>query len=127
MNYEIDNNGGKSTISYELAFKLKKAGFPFKRINAGDFADRFGYIDFCPDFDAQKGDVMPEEGCHFYVPNLSEFIEECGDGLNEIRRVTNENRFQWEANTIKITPMIYYGHTPEEAVANLWLALNKKV
>jgi hypothetical protein len=55
--------------------------------------------------------------------SLEYLISECGDGLNEIRRVTNGNKFEWEANTTKITPMIYYGHTPKSAVVKLLLAL----
>ena len=62
-------------------------------------------------------------------PTLSELIEACGD---DIRYLLRDNEGNWEAaEGVLIGKQV--GHhlsvsagTPEEAVAHLWLELNKK-
>lgn len=85
-------------MNYELAKKLKEAGFPHMRI---------------------------------YFPTLSELISACGENFS-LEKEEGEN---WIAHSL-IDPssnphkFVDYisktGPTPEEAVANLWLALNTK-
>ena len=58
-------------------------------------------------------------------PTLSELIEACGEGFYGLEKTTDGTNM-WEAQTIKITPLVYLGKTPEEAVAKLWLELNKE-
>ena len=85
-------------ITYELALALKNAGFPKK-------------IEFI------NGDSGKEM---LVYPTLSELIEACG---YEFVAVGKESPNKWRASTIKYSG---YGETPEIAVANLWLELNKK-
>lgn len=93
-------------MNYELAKQLKDAGFP-QRQRKGTFPWK----------------LTKKEDC--YVPTLSELIEACGDDLEEIKQMKESDlvSYKWEAYTNG-----YYvvGSTPEEAVANLWIALNKK-
>lgn len=56
-------------------------------------------------------------------PTLSELIEACGDSFVNLTKSDKDWHCNWfddheGENTI--------GGTPEEAVANLWLALNRK-
>lgn len=104
-------------INYELAKELKEAGFPSPEPLEKKFlSDEF------------KGDIVfgTEDDEPVYLPTLSELIEACGEGLKELVR---HERY-WEALAIDPVdgiPIGYYrGLTPEEAVARLWLALNKK-
>lgn len=109
-------------ITYALALKLKNLGFP----QGGNiFTSRL-----CPH-------GSPESGGHkceyesVKDPNLSELIKACGEHLSHIKRLPNGvwfavshcgcSRHQIDGNNLEEV-----GSTPEEAVANLWLALNKK-
>ena len=88
-------------MNYELAKKLKDAGFP------------------------QKGNgftLYPNDGIHTEVsfPTLSELIEECGGNSKAL--IQQNNKTMWE---YAIDGRGAIGQTPEEAVANLWLELNK--
>jgi len=98
-------------MNYKLALELKKAGFP-----QGDISSL-----------PQERYWIKEEVC--YIPTLSELIEACGDDFQLTKWDLNSN---WIAST-----EIYYddagyqddigkGKTPEEAVAKLYIKLNKK-
>jgi hypothetical protein len=98
-------------MNYELAKELKDAGF--SQCGKGEFIGvSGGLID-------HSGDV--------YVPTLEEIIEACGHGIWNLTK-TNEAVTYWHAsNGLRDRECKYgYGTTPEEAVANLWLALSKK-
>ena len=118
-------------MNYKLAKKLKDAGFPFKPIKAGMIVGGGqSYFDFCLDFDASRGDVVPKEGCHFFVPTLSELIEACGEGFDSLRTRTVDNKKLFAAyprmELLKenhLLTRINYLPSPEEVVANLYLAL----
>lgn len=104
-------------MTYELAKELKDAGFPQF---SGDLL-----------WDSEKAE-------HYTVPTLSELIEACR---------TVEPVFELMTGSSGTHPTNYWyagagkhpgarvsgrkfnagGHTPEEAVARLWLTLNKKV
>lgn len=98
-------------MNSDLVLRLKNAGFPQKE---GDWY-------------TSDGQWIPEEERR-YIPTLSELIEACGE-FNELVNLgdkwiaygggkdTVRNVEQWHA--------FGEGSTPEEAVANLWLALNK--
>lgn len=94
-------------MNYELAKQLKDAGFPqVIDFRSGEFHD---------------GD---EEISN---PSLSELIEACGDNFelsNMIRGEANRKNGNWLV--MKDSGYEQIGHTPEEAVALLWLELNKK-
>lgn len=90
-------------ISYELAKKLKEAGFP-------------------QDPDTMMGHYHHE--C--YLPSLEELIEACGSKLHALIR---DSIAPWNAEELMDDdgPVNYFsGSTPDEAVANLWLALHDK-
>lgn len=98
-----------------LAQSLKEAGFPQKK-GKGCYIDK-GLINW------------PKT--KIYVPTLSELIEVCGD-------IVLWKSDVWHAGDVKgkeiggthIDDYWYEqgtGSTPEEAVARLWLELNKKL
>lgn len=93
------------TLSYEQVNELKEAGFPQKSMTIGE----------------------PKEytGDGSYIPTLSELVEACGEQLDILQRHGN----MWDAVSFSLKPdeqFDTYFSTPEEAVARLWLALNKK-
>ncbi len=116
-------------MTYELAKELKEAGFSFRAINAGICVGDQECFDFCPDFDASKGDSF-ETQCHFFAPTLSELIQACGENFKRLDYVQDMN--MWMAYPVDSflhdNKVFIEGATsPEEAVAHLFLALNKKV
>lgn len=110
-------------MNYELCKQLKDAGFP--------------YISF-QTMEIEGKTVMHSER----YPTLSELIGACGDGFTNLTFVTrkyignrNYDNFPakkwvcgWSTNGVNDLEDGWEqeGNTPEEAVANLWLALNKK-
>lgn len=115
-------------ISYQLAKYLKDAGFPFREIKDGmRVGDQQEVFYFCPDFNASEGDSFKTK-CHFYAPTLSELIEACGEDfkglLNHREERGDTDGLIWCANALSV---VCWEKTPEEAVANLWLALNAKI
>jgi hypothetical protein len=102
-------------LSYELCKQLKEAGFP----QEGEY-----YFDFEKDkniFVLRGIESDYFEGIDkILCPTLSELIEACGDNLwysmgkiNEMYVVIKDGQ-------------CFQGTSREEAVANLWLELNKK-
>lgn len=85
-------------MTYELAKKLSNAGFPFTR-------------PLC---------ANPCEGTCF--PTLSELIGACGGKIFELTRF--DGKWMCKGGD-KLTMVI--GDTAKEAVAHLWLMLNKNV
>lgn len=110
QDYRVRFYSDKNMISYELAKKLKDAGFPQK-----------GRDDYCRSTGSDGEDFV-------YTPTLSELIKACmkeGHHFN-----MGGCSFWWairrgEGNQKTDVP-VQTGQTPEEAVANLYLALNKK-
>jgi len=84
-------------MTHELAKELKDAGFPQR------------------------------EGRGVKHPTLSELIEACGDKFYGLHRMVNGEwlafMYDIEDSTRQVETI---GSMPEEAVAHLWLALNKK-
>lgn len=126
MNYNMD---------YELAKQLKDAGFPQGRQGVDD-----GYL--------HDGDLIGDDDLP-YVPTLSELIEACGErilGFSMTCHLDDSKETKWCADSrtepcycdrceekLKENPDYFNvnwkyeeGKTPEEAVAKLWLELNKK-
>ena len=102
-------------MNYELAKQLKHAGFP------------------------QEGDNRDEVGCYrgrhgehgfLYYPTLEELIEACGEDFWSLTYLMGSPA-TWKATADRSTlrqsePETYTtGTTPTEAVARLWVALNK--
>jgi len=101
-------------MNYELAKELKDAGFP----QDGHFGiDAVGTVGCIGDHPAKLPLIVK-------APTLSELIEACGERsfiLNAARTRGHRNSWYAEAGGVEAI-----GPTPEEAVARLWLALNKK-
>lgn len=103
-------------MTYELAKKLKEAGFP----QYGKNREVDGGL-------AMTNESGTLEGC--YIPTLSELIEACGEDFWALYKVgTRETPdWKWEAGSfgVPLNEIVGKGQTPEEAVANLWLKLNE--
>lgn len=84
-------------MTYELVEQLKKAGYPIEMLIGG---------------------VLK-------FPTLSELIEACGEEFESLTQTLHEDaKWKWTACTSEIRT---FGNTPEEAVANLYLSLNKNI
>jgi hypothetical protein len=90
---------------YELALKLREAGFP----QGGN-----GTWAFPPDA------IVVRRSERVYVPSLAELVEACGDENFKLWHDIGG----WHAEKIDHGDTQYYA-SPEEAVARLWLALQK--
>ena len=106
-------------MEYELAKQLKDAGFPFKECNLNEYGgcENRHCLQILSDF-------------NYCDPTLSELIEACGDRFQALHRLNGafeacggcyegmdfECAWEYQINDL----------TPEEAVAKLWLELNKK-
>jgi hypothetical protein len=108
---EIQSNP-TNEMTYELAKQLKDAGFPNMQW--------MGYL-------TSIGIESFEKDKH--GPTLSELIEACGTGFGNLILGQNRNLPPlWKATAAGAVneERFNLGSTPEEAVAKLWLALNRK-
>ena len=101
-------------ISYELSKKLEDAGYKPKS-PLGWYINEAGYF----------GSGINEKN-GVYCPTLPELIEACGSWrsveqlpLRNINEGYIYKAMSWDGDSDE-------GSTPEEAVAHLWLELNKK-
>ena len=107
-------------ISYKLAKQLKEAGWSYH--SNGEWINEKGY--------------SQEDGVGVYIPTLSELIE-------AVQEINNSKDFHLEADSggywqvsicvnrtnpkkPKTWKSWIKGKSPEEAVAKLWIKLNKK-
>jgi len=101
-------------MGYNLAKKLKEAGFEVR--------EKFSY---------HKNPTNPYEEQGYFLPSLSELIKACNPKVYDdfgLRIGYTENWEAWatyHGETIPEVDLNVSGNTPEEAVATLWLALNK--
>jgi hypothetical protein len=106
-------------LSYQIALELKYRGFPQTRNDGLCKHGNWGFVDL-----RESCDCVPVEVAT--IPTLSELIEACGEHL---RSLDNCGEQGWEAirEDDECGEPIGFeeGSTPEEAVARLWLALNK--
>lgn len=109
-------------ITYELALKLKNAGFPMKKHISSN-----GECGICGKYITIE---QENELCESYFPSLSELIENCNPTQFDEFGISCGYHDQWEARAvyhgyaIPEVDLCIRGQTPEEAVANLWLALS---
>lgn len=94
---------------YELAKELEDAGFPCERLEH-----------------IEEEDGFMQRNC----PTLPELIEACGKRFYKLVYPNSRSYPTWRAFSYspfgaKSIETAFYT-TPEEAVARLWLALNKK-
>lgn len=102
-------------MNYELAKKLKENGFPQKYPRYYEDGSTFNQMTMEHPRNRDIWEIEIKKVV--YKPTLSELIEACGDGFDALYNQKSE----WQAEA----DMKYgYGSTPEESVANLWLALN---
>lgn len=129
-------------ITYELAKKLKDAGFPQRITVSKKCVCEHGGKDLLHILHYEITPNLFEQ--HFIhdgfltFPSLEELIEACGDSLSNMLHYAkgNVNAGKWQcdnweferaANPIQTTNWIRtLGDTPEEAVALFFLELNKK-
>jgi hypothetical protein len=100
-------------MKYELAKELEDTGFP--QGGKGSFV-------------APSDKIVLRREDRVYRPTLSELIEACGHrffSLEDWRENTPDKRFVARADSRQST-LTFYALTPEEAVARLWLVLNRK-
>jgi hypothetical protein len=118
-------------MNYKTVKKLKESGF--QQWIMDTMIKRRGYFVIDNEIDERLIEVYLESDLKrlglenlIYVPTLSELIEETtrnyynfdlGTGV-----VVGEESFIWTAKTRGHSAQ---GYSPEEAVANLWMALNK--
>ena len=109
-------------MNYELAKKLKEAGYPFREIKGGMcLPEGQDYFDFNPSGNPKIG------AQHFYCPTLSELIEACGDKFYGLHKMVNGEWLAFMYDIEDSTRQVECkGNTAEEAVSNLWLELNEK-
>lgn len=107
-------------ISYELCKVLKDAGFP--QNPSGICGHCHGFQMNPENFPHLNDDYKKSLPEYAYHPTLSELIEACGDKFGVLEKIYDKN--QWHCRPC--TGKCMYFSTPEEAVARLWLELNKK-
>lgn len=131
-------------MNYELAKELKDAGFPqgidFESIMPYAVAAEYALTHdankklakkYEDSLDALKTFYSDDTKEYVRMPTLEELIEACG---NEFIALTQKNGASWVAgalvyanpSTKKMKEILGRGDTPTDAVARLWLALNKK-
>lgn len=107
-------------MNYELAKKLKDAGFPL-------IESTVGYCDNkCHGKDCNE-ELIRIDGKVYWIPTLSELIEACDGMLAHLGDKSGIGDKRWRAwSFIKDgISLDVQGSTPEEAVANLYLELKK--
>lgn len=108
-------------MNYSLAKELKDAGFE----------QHLDQYDDCNNWCVHTNTfaLRPEIRESACAPTLSELIEACGKELKNLHHYNGSYENTWVCNfTTDGKTMEWHGegHTPEEAVARLWLALNTK-
>lgn len=99
-------------MNYELAKKLKDAGFP-------QHDGEMHAILF------DKNDTDPRK-LSVHKPDLGELIRECGEKFNFVCRNPKDGLFGAELLGAYDSDVTSGHSTPEEAVAELWLTLHTK-
>ena len=109
-------------LNYELAKGLKDAGFP-QELKDCPICENIYWVDGELKLGAFKDTELTGE--EVKSPTLAELVEACGDILYF---TLNSSAYGWEAsaNYGEGKEEVGQGKTSEEAVARLWLALNKK-
>ena len=102
-------------LSYEIAKALKDNGYPQIPQNGFHF---------------ERDEEGKEIDGSVTTPTLSQLIEACGERLEGLIHQINGGDSEWVATQFQphggVGTRTASGPTPEEAVARLWLALNKK-
>jgi hypothetical protein len=99
------------SIDYTLANELKDAGFP--QGGKGRWL-------------VDPRQIVARGGDRAYVPTLEELIEACGENFAWLHQSVKSKKWTAQDFIYDDGPPSGQGSTPTEAVARLWLALNKK-
>jgi hypothetical protein len=107
-------------VAFEIAKRLKSAGFP-QRFTAGSAFDEQGLA-------VQPNGERPwkAKDADVSVPTLNELIKACGEKFGGLERILDGTRNRFRAYTQAPDIPSAYADTPEEAVARLWLLLNRQ-
>jgi hypothetical protein len=105
-------------MTYELVKQLKDADFPTNPSQPHLWISESGNINNHP---LDDGDV------YMLIPTLSELIAACGDGNFKLIRTRNGELWSCEMKNKEgqLLGIALNYSTPEEAVAKLWIELNK--
>lgn len=116
-------------MDHNLAKKLKDAGFPFDWERKCPFCTQEGTHHDCPDPIPTLSELMDVMQSRYkYIPGL---INDAHFVLLKTFMNGNEKGYiaclegDWESSEIE-SKYRFINSTPEEAVANLWLAINQK-
>ena len=118
-------------ITYELAKKLKDAGFPQYPVSGDTVYDEFGLLVIMP---ISAKDPAKNSGMVWWckIPTLSELIEACGEKFGKLDSpliqgdiFDREDKERWCSATVDGDDF-EWGESPEQSVAKLWLLINKK-
>lgn len=104
-------------MTYELAKDLKDAGFVWNTHTLSN-----GECGICGKY---MNLTDTASICESYYPTLSELIEACGPAYFCLSRRDHIWKAEHPHKELRLL-VESSGLTPEEAVARLWLALNKK-
>ena len=109
-------------LNFELAKKLKDAGFPQERGHYYFYNDGTSEPHVYP---ICMGQEMTSKGAVRLCkcPTLEELIEACGNRFEVLARFEKWTAF--EDGNVYRRKLRIEGDTPSEAAANLWLAFNK--
>ena len=107
-------------MTYEVAKQLKDAGFP-QRFNRGAAFNAQGVMVY---FTADKQGKVSDTDVS--IPSLNELIKACGDKFGGLEHFPDESSNKFRVFSRPDGALSFFAHTPEEAVAKLWLLLNKK-
>jgi len=113
-------------VDYKLSKELKEAGYP----QEGD-----GYAVFESGGKPMKAHLIGVPDVVAYAPTLSELIDSCGENFQQLYKkhgdyVASTEELGHSAEQRNNPSLGYtwiegYGKSPKEAVAKLWLELNR--
>jgi hypothetical protein len=107
-------------FSFDLAKRLKAAGFPQRFTGGSAFNEQGLAIQLNGErsWKAMDSDVS--------IPTMNELIKACGEKFGGLERFLDGTKNRFRAYTIFPDTPSGYADSPEEAVARLWLLLNRQ-
>jgi hypothetical protein len=110
-------------MKFDLAKRLKDAGFPQEAIYGTYFFNGVGYLIFI-----DKNLEGSTWATYVRSPTLSELIQACGDREIEFRVRNDYSCVRTEAISNEDgIPLWFEGSTLDEALVNLWIALQTSI
>jgi hypothetical protein len=107
-------------VSFELAKRLKAAGFPQRFTGGSAFNEQGLAIRL-----VGEGQGMAKH-TGVSIPTLNELIKACGEKFGGLENFLEGTTNRFRAYTQFPDTLSGYADTPEEAVARLWLLLNRQ-